>query len=233
MDRIAELERTLRWMKAAMGIGLLLMGGLAFTAFNSTQRSEVLRVRGLIITDELGRDRILIGAPVPPSESRIRTDLEKVREVWASRFPNPDQYMEYYEGYRHATNGMVVLGEDGFDRLVVGDPVPDPNIGKRIGPSTGFVVNDEQGFERSGYGLLDVNGEKRVVLGLDSDRGTEGVTLFLFDNGLAGMAVRGEPHSLFLGSAPAGGPLGGDQPVSGLIFRQGQEVVRAITAEER
>ena len=33
---------------------------------------------------------------------------------------------------------MLTLSEDGFDRLVVGDPVPDPNIGMRIAPSTAW-----------------------------------------------------------------------------------------------
>jgi len=228
--RIAELERTLQWMKVALALVVVLLSGLVFTAFRSGQQEDVLRVRGLVVTDEVGRDRILIGAPVPASESRVRTDSDKARAAWAGRFPNPDQYMKYYRDYSHATNGIVVLSEDGFDRLVVGDPVPDPNIGKRIGPSTGLVINDAEGFERSGYGLLDVEGEKRVVLGLDSGGGTEGLALFLFDNGVVGMSVEGEPYSLFLGSAPAGAlPGGGQEPFSGLAFSQGQEVVRAIT----
>ncbi len=36
----------------------------------------------------------------------------------------------------------------------MGYPVPHPNIGRRIGPRTGLAINDAEGFERSGYGLL-------------------------------------------------------------------------------
>lgn len=38
---------------------------------------------------------------------------------------------------------------------MLGDPVPDPNIGRRIGPATGLIINDLQGFERTGYGFID------------------------------------------------------------------------------
>lgn len=47
--------------------------------------------------------------------------------------------MGYYQDYIHETNGMLILSEDGFDRLVVGDPVPDPSIGRRsAGANTRF-----------------------------------------------------------------------------------------------
>ena len=132
---------------------------------SGTATDGVLRVRGLVIEDAAGRERILIGAPIPEAANRVRTDEARVREIWGPRFPDEEQYMGYYQDYDHSTNGLVILSEDGFDRLVLGDPVSDPNIGRRIGPSTGLVINDAEGFERSGYGLLDVNGLYRVVLG--------------------------------------------------------------------
>ena len=125
---------------------------------------DVIRARGLIIEDEVGRERILIGAPVPEAVNRLRTDEARVREVWAPGFPDADAYMGYYEDYSHETTGMLILSEDGFDRLVVGDPVPDPNIGRRIAPSTGMVINDERGFERMGYGVKPMDGRYRQAL---------------------------------------------------------------------
>jgi hypothetical protein len=108
--------------------------------------------------------------------------------------------MDYYRGYRHDTNGLVILDENGFDRLAIGDPVPDPNIGKRIGPSTGLVINDADGFERSGYGLLRIADHYRVVLGLDvAGSRQEGLTLSLDDEtGRVGMAVQHGEESLYL-----------------------------------
>jgi hypothetical protein len=97
----------------------------------------------------------------------------------------------------------LILDENGFDRVALGDPVPDPSIGKRIGPSTGVVINDAQGFERSGYGLLKVKGRYRVALGMDSAKGREGLTLALIEEGPVGVAVTAGDRVVYLGSAPA------------------------------
>ena len=61
-------------------------------------------------------------------------------------------------------------------------------VGKRISPATGLQINDKNGNERSGYGMLE-NG--RVVLGLDHETG-EGVMLFILpDLGYSGFLVNG------------------------------------------
>ena len=158
-----QLKRTIRWLQV---YGALMTVALAVLFVRSgTPADGVLRARGLIIEDEAGRERILIGAPVPEAANRVRTDEARVQEVWASRYPDADGYMGYYQGYSHETNGLLILSEDGFDRLVLGDPVPDPNIGRRIAPSTGMVINDLEGFERMGYGFKVVNGLGRVGFG--------------------------------------------------------------------
>lgn len=215
----------LRRMMAAMAMALALIL-LAAAAFRPSQ-DEIITARGIVITDSLGRDRILIGAPIPSVEGRVRTDPERVREHWAGRYPDPDQYMGYYANYRHDTNGMLVLDGNGFDRLVVGDPVPDPNIGRRIAPSTGLVVNDRKGFERTGYGVLDLGERYRVVLGLDGEQG-EGVVLYLDDAGRRGMAVIDGEHSARLGANV------GDEAEEclGLRLLDGQAVVREVALPE-
>jgi hypothetical protein len=132
----------------------------------------------------------------------------------------------YYENYRHSTNGLLVLDERGFDRLVFGDPVPDPNIGRRIAPSTGIVINDDEGFEWSGYGLLTVDDKKRVVLGLDSHDG-EAVTLSVFESGRRGLSVYSPTNSMFLGKAPASAQVFGlDEEMFGLVLREGETITR-------
>ena len=162
MDKSADqLTRTIRWLQvyaALMTVALVVLFVRSETASDG-----ILTARGLIIKDESGRERILIGAPVPEAANRVRTDEARVREVWAPGFPDPDAYMGYYQDYSHETTGMLILSEDGFDRLVVGDPVPDPNIGRRIGPLLGMVINDARGFERTGYGAVAVDGRYNVV----------------------------------------------------------------------
>jgi hypothetical protein len=226
--RIQKLERDLKWLKAYAAI---LTCVLLFTALaplgQPASQDGVIRARGLIIEDEDGRERILLGAPIPAAANRVRTDLERVREIWGSRFG--ERYMEYYANYRNDMNGLLILDANGFDRIAVGDPTPDPNIGRRIAPATGIEINDEEGYERTGYGLLKVDGRYRVVLGLDSDRGTEGLALSLFDGGKVGLTLFGE-RSLFLGSAPPGTMAGASGEFHGLRIKQGDEVSYEINA---
>ncbi len=232
-DRITKLERELLRLKA---FALALIAVLPLIGFFSANLKSVqaqpsdriLRARGLIIEDEAGRERILLGAPVPLTRSRVRTDSARVKELWAKRYPDQKRYMDWYKDYQHATNGILILDEKGFDRIAVGDPVPDPNIGKRIGPSTGVVINDEQGFERSGYGLLKVEGRYRVVVGLDSAQGREGLTLRLYDEGPVGLTVQDGKRLVYVGSAPSTERLTGiAESFHGLLVR-GPEGVRFI-----
>ncbi len=114
--RVRLLERSL---KLTVGACLVLGVTLVVSAVSTPveMKADALRTRGLIIVDEQGRERILIGAPIPPATNRIRTNLDRAREAWAKRYPNPDEYMKYYQGYRHDTNGLLVLDENGFDRV--------------------------------------------------------------------------------------------------------------------
>lgn len=217
-----QMKRSIRWLQ---GYAVLASVALVVLSIRSGAATEdVLRARGLIIEDEAGRERILLGAPIPEAANRVRTDEARVSDVWAPRFP--DAYMDYYQDYSHDTNGMLILSEDGFDRLVVGDPTPDPNIGKRIGPATGMVINDAEGFERTGYGVLAVNGRHRVGLGLDTDRIEEGLNLVIHDDGPRGILVGTLADGIFLGSAPAGHEWTGlAEEFQGLLIRRDSEIV--------
>lgn len=229
-ERMEKLERQLKWMKL---YAALLTTALVFPLLTASQakREEpgILRARGLIIEDQAGRERILLGAPIPAAANRVRTDLGRVKEIWAPRFPK--EYLQWYREYRHDMNGLLILDEKGFDRLALADPVPDPNIGKRIGPATGLAINDEQGFERSGYGLLKVQGGYRVVLGMDSAKGIEGLTLALLDEGPVGLGVRDGERMIYLGIAPPGDASTGiADPFHGLLLRHGKEVKYQVNA---
>lgn len=184
----------------------------------------VLRARGLVIVDAAGRERILIGAPIPEARNRVRTDSARAALACASQFPDAAQYMRWYAAYRHTMHGMLVLDENGIDRLAVGDSTPDPNIGKRIGAGTGILVNDANGFERTGYGMLTVDGRDRVVLGLDGKDGEESAVLSVHDGGHAGLSVRGaENRSIFLGVQDS---------VVGLVLRKGVRDIHRLTTDD-
>lgn len=186
------------------GYSLILTIALIIFYFNShnnqVETNDIIRTKGIVIEDEMGKARILIGAPIPYVDHRIRTDTNKVKELWGKTFP--DSWFDMYKNeYNHETNGILILDENGHDRIVMGNPVPDLYFGKRIGPATGLIINDEKGQERTGYGILNVNGTNRVTLGLDNAKGTEGIILTLNDDGTTGLIIRDLDQTIFLGKA--------------------------------
>lgn len=202
------MEKQIRILRIALAV--LVLYSLIITAaiigiyqlikkdYNET---GIIRTKGIVIEDEEGKARILIGAPIPIVSERIRTDTTKVRQNWASRFtPKEDWFMEMYSEYNHSTNGILFLGKNGHDRMAIGDPVPDLWFGKRIGPSTGIIIQDSTGLERTGYGLLNVEGVYRANLGFDYP-GKEGMTLSLDDGGVTGISIRDAHKSIFIGKA--------------------------------
>jgi hypothetical protein len=223
--RISQLERQVRLLRIFLIICLAISGLALARGFMGRSEDGVLRARGLVITDAEGRERILIGAPVPAAASRVRTDPEKARKAWGARYPRFD----WYASLNHATNGILILNEEGFDQIAIGDPTPDPNIGRRIAPSTGIQINDRQGNERTGWGFFPTL--NRVVLGLDTARGTEGVYLVVHESGYSGVGALGKDADVFLGYADPGSPFAKpDRPWSGLLVRRGESVRHSLDA---
>jgi hypothetical protein len=231
--RVAHLEHDVRFLRryAVVVSGILLIAlGAAFRE----QAPTVLRARGIVIVDDAGRERILIGAPIPFARNRLRTDTLRVAKEWAPIFPDSAKYMGYYRNYRHTMHGMLVLDERGFDRVAVGDSTPDPHVGRRIAPATGIEINDERGFERTGYGLLRVGGTYRVVLGLDSRSGTEGAVLGLIDGDKVGLSIYGPKNRLmFFGSTPPDARLGLRDTLHGLLLSRGTDLAHVLTTDRK
>jgi hypothetical protein len=224
-ERIRRVERKVQLLSMYATVLTLGVAVLGVSAFSGQQSRDVLRARGLIIEDANGRERILLGAPIPAAKNRVRTDIARVQKEWAPRFPDSAKYMGHYKSYRHSMHGMLVIDENGFDRFAVGDSVPDPNIGRRIGPGMGLILNNAQGFERGGYGLITVNGNDRIVVGLDSKQGREGLALLLDDAGRVQVMVRDGNKTMLLGTlSPADQSREGAQPDFGLVIRDGNEV---------
>lgn len=154
-----------------------------FLEIQQLKKPDLIRTQGIIVEDSLGRDRILIGAPFPDSKNRVRTDTALVRKHWASRFNEPE-YMEWYKSYHHGGNGLLVMNENGFDKVMIGDQLNDPNTGQRNGIPTGILWNDDNGFERGGLGLnkLKSNNKYRNIIGFDDESG-EALHIGILDDG--------------------------------------------------
>ncbi len=61
--RLKKQIRRLRVCVAFLGAAVLVLIGTAFSTLE--KHADVLRARGLIIEDDQGRERILIGSPIP------------------------------------------------------------------------------------------------------------------------------------------------------------------------
>jgi len=145
-DDWLRLKRQVTWLRIGVGLCLLLAAVAMCLSFNSSS-GGILRVKGLVITDASGRDRILLGAPVPDSRSRLRQDS--------------------------ATDSLVFLAKDGVDRLAIGqapEPVMHGKTVRRIGDNNdyGMTLYDTHGNERGAFGFL---GMGRVILGMDRPSG--------------------------------------------------------------
>jgi hypothetical protein len=163
-NKLERQVRTLTILCLVLSLGLIAtIITIRATPVQAQTVTEILRARGLIIEDEDGRARIIIGAPVPQVGGRRRSD---------------------------PASGIVVLSETGVDRVAIGYPAPSPQIEGSVHPrvagQAGIVIDDADGNERGGFGVLD-NGT--VSLGLDYP-GREAVSLAVVPGqGFAGLTV--------------------------------------------
>src|SRR2546423_9529020 len=97
IDHLRRQVRILTCVVAVMSSGLVV---LTLAAFRQSSPA-IIRARGIIIEDQVGRERILIGAPIPFAKNRVRTDTARVAQLWAGRFPDRAQYMGYYKKSVH------------------------------------------------------------------------------------------------------------------------------------
>lgn len=200
--------RRLRLVAIASMLGVILLG-LALIAERFANQ-HLLRTRAIVIEDEDGRDRILIGAPVPASGHRVRTDTERAMAAWSQRFGG-ESFRESYAKLDHSASGILFLDESGFDRLIVGEHAPDPNTGQRLVDPTGMTWNDDQGFELGGIGCSKTeDGRFRVVMGMDDPSVGEALHLFVLEDGTKGLRIASEDALLLLGRARANNEIFGN-----------------------
>lgn len=223
-QELAQQRRKLNRVLLAAALLILVLSSQFLFSFREYDGNKVLKARGLVIVDDNGRERILIGAPLPGAANRVRTDTARVRELWSKRFGNPEQYMKWYRDYNHQANGILILDEQGFDKVCLGDGVPDANIGPRIGKQTGLIFCDPEGFERGGIGVLNV-GEKqnRVVMALDGENGTDATGISVMEDGETGFFAGGKGYRMFLGASPADGYT--PEPFFGMLINKKKQTL--------
>ncbi|HNF72314.1 MAG TPA: hypothetical protein PLP34_07870, partial [Chitinophagaceae bacterium] len=91
-QELAQQRRKLNRVLLAAALLILVLSSQFLFSFREYDGNKVLKARGLVIVDDNGRERILIGAPLPGAANRVRTDTARVRELWSKRFGNPEQY---------------------------------------------------------------------------------------------------------------------------------------------
>lgn len=203
---IQHLQKQISWMRWYIFIvSGILISLLLFAFTNPEQSFGIIRAKGIIIEDSSGRDRILIGSPIPFSKDRVRTDTNLVRKYWAKNFGDGHQYMEWYKNYYNSAEGMVVMNEQGFDRVLLGDKLADPNSGKRMFQSAGILWNDKEGWELGGAGVNTTkDGKSRSVMGVD-DKDGEAVHIIALEDGTKGLIIGGENGRLMIGMSKKDG----------------------------
>lgn len=209
LKQLQEMEdRYKRIKKFFIGFVSLTLIGIISFGFAKTDKFGLIRAKGIIIEDENGKDRILIGAPVPYSKDRVRTDTNLVRKYFAGDlYPkDPNQYMEWYKKYRHSAFGMVVMNEKGIDVMQAGDQLSDPNVGRRIFLPTGILLNNQKGLEVGGFGSHTFDdGRSGVALGLDDPgNGREAFHALVLSDGTRALILQDANGKLVLGFGNSG-----------------------------
>ncbi len=219
MEDLKSLKKTVRLLSILIILLIIAFVGYVIhdTVLDEYGNVGIIRTSGIVIEDEFGNERILIGAPVPYAKNRVRTDSLKVWNHWGQYYE--PEFMEWYEDYNNDNYGILILDSAGFDRIALGNHVPDLSFGQRIGPLTGLIINDENGTERTGYGVLNINGENRVNLGLDDRYGIDRVSLSVDESGVYGLKVFDKNSRIFMGKTDSINPFLTDRPnFNGLII---------------
>jgi hypothetical protein len=182
------MEQRMQRMEKAL-VALLLICSVLAIALCSVSRNNapnrvlaaesatVLHLRGLVIEDDQGRARILLGSPFPVVADRVRHDA--------------------------TTTAMVFLDEEGHDRFSVGEkftPQIDgvvPRDYQELSTGFGLTLNDQLGNDRGGMGFLS-NGTSvsRAVFSLDRPKGDAIGAIVDDTTGYAGLVAMYPPRQV-------------------------------------
>lgn len=240
-NEVKMLSRKLRATYLIFGALLLAQGALFFSTTSQAggemvdNSDKIIKARGIIVVDEQGRERVLIGAPIPQAKNRVFTDKTRAQAAWNDKIPEKfaKQYWDNFDKLQKASIGMLVLDENGFDRVAIGDDLPDANTGRRIGKATGLTIHNEKGYERAGFGMIKVGDRTQVGLGMDDEHG-EALNLFSAKGLGVGIRINDSKNQLVFGTLEPGKMYNkSDKPFSGYMFLQGNEVKQQFNVLEK
>ena len=239
-NEVKQLSRKLRATYLVLGAILFAQAALFFGTGSQAgseiadSSDKIIKTRGIIVVDEQGRERVLIGAPIPQAKNRVFTDKTKALAAWKDKMPESGKfYWDKFDELHKAPIGMLVLDENGFDRVAIGDQLPDANTGKRIGTATGLTIHNDKGYERAGFGTIKVGNKFQVGLGMDDEYG-EALNLFASKDFGVGLRINDSKNQLLFGTLEPNKMYNkSDQPFSGYMFRQGNEIKHQFNVLEK
>ncbi len=143
----------------------------------AAESAAVLHLRGLVIEDDEGRARILLGSPFPVVSDRLRHDA--------------------------TTTAMVFLDEQGHDRFSIGEKMTPqidgevPRNYQKLSTGFGLTLYDQLGNDRGGMGFLS-NGTNvsRAVFSLDRPKGDAIGAIVDDTTGYAGLVAMYPPRQV-------------------------------------
>lgn len=115
--------------------------------------------------------------------------------------------MGWYKKYKNSANGIIFMNEEGFDRVLVGENLSDPNVGVRMFEMSGMLMNNKTGWERVGAGVNTTkDGKSRQGFGLDDDSG-EAMHIMTLEDGSKALIISDENGSIRIGMSKKPGEL--------------------------
>jgi|GEM_PF-2043269 hypothetical protein len=152
--RIEALERKARGSRAVSALLGTLLLAVTLGAWITPERQEVLRVRGLVIVDERGRERVVLGAPVPNPKGEQRNS------PGAGMVINDTAGEERF-GLTLQENGRMSMGFDAAPGS--GDPRNPERLNLGVGPDgSGYLRFLDRRTGLAGY--LGLRQDDRVWL---------------------------------------------------------------------
>ncbi|WP_298152709.1 hypothetical protein [Flavobacterium sp.] len=152
-NQIKSLQKQIRQLRMALFslAGILIVGLLV--SFSSG-KGDIIRTKGIIVEDGDGKPFIMMGGPIPEDKQRDRKD---------------------------PMSGLVILDDKGIDRLYMGKDGKlqiGGQLEDRNSEGWSYVINDQVGDERGGFGFAD--SEDRIGLGLDYGGKDGGEAIYLY-----------------------------------------------------
>jgi hypothetical protein len=216
MDQMRQLEQelaALRMRVRRLTIMITVSACVLFAAALAPQ-DQVIRARGLVITDAAGRDRVVLGAPM----ANVTDDARLAQSI-----------------------GIVVLDSMGRMNVALGAQTPlilaDGRVGTRVAGRAGLTIYDPRdGKERGGIGAFE---DGRANVCLDYDEGQkEAVCLAVAPaDQYAAVLLNGTPTEpqydrvvMYVGADGSGSikVFGGHGNRGGLLLRAGEGLPRAL-----